>query len=108
MHTLILIGDLNGNSTARLEAAIEGLCERAVAQIVLDLRQVTRLDGIGAAVIAFRSGWCERQGVELTLLPGPAHVQRTFEDSGLLDRLQFVEPTSPRPSVRREVQLTEA
>jgi anti-anti-sigma factor len=108
MHTLVLVGELDRRSTAALEAAIEGLCERAVARIVLDLRQLTRLDGTGAAVIAFRRGWCERRGVELRLVPGPAHVQRAFESSGLLERLEFGEPPARLPAIREEVQLTEA
>src|SRR5262245_39918559 len=104
MHTLVLVGELTGSSTATLEAAIEGLCERESAQIVLDLRRLERLDAIGAAVIAFRRGWCERHGVELTLIAGTPQVQGAFARAGLLERLSFIEPTGPsRPIEQREL-----
>ncbi len=96
MHTLILVGDLDRTSTVGLEAAIEGLCERGVEQIVLDLRRLTGLDATGAAVIAFRRGWCERHGVELLLVAGPSHVERALGRAGLRERLPFVEaPLAP-------------
>ena len=91
MHTLVLVGDLDRTSTVALEAAIEGLCERGVEEIVLDLRRLTRLDATGAAVIAFRRGWCERRGVELVLVAGPPHFERTLAFTGLRERLRFVE-----------------
>ncbi len=100
MHTLTLLGELDGSSTPMLEAAIEGLCERDVETIVLDMRELARLDAVGAAVIAFRRGWCERHGVELVLVAGPPQVQRAFARAGLHERLPFV-PTPPGRTVRR-------
>lgn len=108
MHTLVLVGELDRTSTATLEAAIEGLCERGIERIALDLRQLTRLDATGAAVIAFRRGWCERHGVELVLIAGPSHVQRTFASTRLLERLAFVEPRAPLPAGERHVVFVDA
>lgn len=108
MHTLVLVGELDRTSTSTLEASIEGLCEREVAEIVLDLRQLTRIDATGVAVIAFRRGWCERHGVELTLIAGPQHVQRAFERAFVLERLPFVEPPRRPHFVERRVLVADA
>ncbi len=91
MHTLELLGELDRASTATLEAAIEDLCETEVAQIAIDLSKLTHIDATGVAVVAFRCRWCERQGREVTLVPGPPEVQYAFEVAGLVDRLPFLE-----------------
>jgi anti-anti-sigma factor len=91
MYTLVLVGELDRSSTTTLEAAIEGLCEREVAGITLDLSKLTRIDATGVAVIAFRSRWCERNGCAFALVHGSASVRREFERAGALARLPFVE-----------------
>jgi anti-anti-sigma factor len=108
MHTLVLVGELDRTSTAMLEAALEGLCEREVAQIALDLRQLTRIDAIGVAVIAFRCGWCERHGVALTLIAGPPHVQRAFAHARMLERLPFVAPARAPHVVEQQLVVVDA
>ncbi len=89
MHTLMLLGELDRSSAAKLEVAIEQLCETDVAQITLDLSKLTRIDATGAAVIAFRCGWCQRRGHEVALISGPRPVQQVFELAGLSHRLPF-------------------
>src|ERR1700727_496661 len=96
MYTLVLIGELDRSSTATLEAAIEGLCEKEVAGITIDLSKLTRIDATGVAVIAFRCRWCQRRGFEFALVPGSASVQRAFERAGPVEQLPFVE--QPRQS----------
>jgi anti-anti-sigma factor len=91
MHTLVLLGELNGASAAcTLEAALEDLCETEVDAITLDLSKLTNIDATGVAVIAFRCRWCERRGREVALVPGARPVQRAFELAGMTDRLPFV------------------
>jgi anti-anti-sigma factor len=92
MHTLVLLGELNGASAAcTLEAALEDLCETEVDAITLDLSKLTHIDATGVAVIAFRCRWCERRGREVALVPGARPVQRAFELAGMTDRLPFLE-----------------
>jgi anti-anti-sigma factor len=91
MHTLELLGELDRASTATLEAAIEDLCETEVAQIAIDLSRLTHIDATGVAVVAFRCRWCQRQGREVTLVPGSPEVQQAFEVAGLVERLPFLE-----------------
>ncbi len=101
MHTLVLLGELNGASAAcTLEAALEDLCETEVGAITLDLSKLTHIDATGVAVIAFRCRWFERRGQKIALVPGARPVQRAFALAGMTDRLPFLErcATTDRPA----------
>lgn len=101
-HTLILTGGLDRRSAPALEAEIERLCDEGVTAITLDLRELTYIDSIGTAVIAFRCRLCQRRGYDFALIPGSPLVQRAFERAGVIDRLPFeeddVEPGCHSPS----------
>jgi anti-anti-sigma factor len=91
MHTLVLTGELTHRSAHTLEVEIERLFEEGVTSIALDLRQLTHIDPLGVAVIAFRCRLCKRQGHGFVLIPGPRFVQRAFEEAGVIDQLPFQE-----------------
>jgi anti-anti-sigma factor len=91
IHTLILAGELTHRSVHTLEVEIERLFEEGVTSITLDLRQLTHIDQIGVAVIAFRCRLCKRQGHGCVLIPGPWFIQRAFEEAGVIDQLPFQE-----------------
>jgi anti-anti-sigma factor len=91
MYKLVLVGELDGSSTATLEAAIESLCEMEVAGITVDLSKLTRIDATGVAVIVFRCGWCERRGYEFAIVAGSHSIQSAFRQADALRRLPFVE-----------------
>jgi anti-anti-sigma factor len=105
MHRLVLLGELDRASTATLEAAIEGLCERRVEGITLDLSELSYIDATGVAVIAFRWRWCERHGCEFAIVPGSPAVQRVFELTGASARLPFVAPEPPVVALPEPVSL---
>ncbi len=88
-HKLILTGDLTHRSAQALEVEIERLCEEGVTEITLDLRELTAIDPVGVAVIAFRCGLCEKRGYGFRLIPGPQPVQHAFEKAGVLSMLPF-------------------
>jgi len=103
MHTLILTGSLDRASAHTLEVAIERLCEEGVTGITLDLRRLDHIDPIGAAVIAFRCGLCQRRGYDFALIRGSRSIGRAFEQAGVSDLLPFQdEPVAPE---RRYGQL---
>jgi anti-anti-sigma factor len=93
-HTLALAGTLDLRSARTLEVEIERLCEEGVTRIVLDLRELARIDAIGVAVIAFRCGHCIRHGHEFALVAGAPSVQIAFEEAGVLDSLPFIEASA--------------
>lgn len=84
-HTLILTGELTDRSAYALEVEIERLCEEGVTDITLDLRELTHIDPVGVAVIAFRCGLCEKRGYGFRLIRGSRAVHRAFEQAGLGD-----------------------
>jgi anti-anti-sigma factor len=88
-HTLILTGELTHRSAHALEVEIERLCDEGVSSITLDLRQLRDIDSIGAAVISFRCGLCQRQGYGFALIPGSRPIQRAFERAGMINLLPF-------------------
>lgn len=90
-HTLALEGSLDRGSVKQLETEIERLCDEGVTGITLDLRGVTHIDAIGAAVIAFRCGLCRRRGYDFSLIRGSRSVQRIFERAGVSELLPFEE-----------------
>lgn len=104
MHTLILTGSLDRGSVRQLETEIERLCEDGVTGITLDLRELTYIEAIGVAVVAFRCGLCLRRGYDFALIRGPRIVQRAFEQAGLSELLPF---TDERTLLEEQPSLTE-
>jgi anti-anti-sigma factor len=90
-HTLILTGELTHRSAHAVEVEIERLCEEGVTDITLDLRELTGIDPVGVAVIAFRCGLCEKRGYGFRLIRGSQPVQRAFEQAGVQGILPFVD-----------------
>ncbi len=88
-HTLVLTGELDHRSAYALEEEIERLCKEGVTGITLDLRELTSIDSIGVAVIAFRCRLCKRRGYEVALIPGSRLIHRAFEQAGVEDLLPF-------------------
>jgi anti-anti-sigma factor len=82
-HTLILTGELDRGSATTLEAEIERLCEEGVTNLTLDLRELRRIDSIGATVVAFRSSLCERRGCDVAVIPGAGVIRRALEQAGI-------------------------
>ncbi|MBA3809719.1 MAG: STAS domain-containing protein [Solirubrobacterales bacterium] len=90
-HTLVLTGALDHHSAHELEAEIERLCEEGVTSITLDLRELTYIDSIGVAVIAFRCGLCKRRGYDFAVIPGSRLIQHAFERADVTNMLPFEE-----------------
>jgi stage II sporulation protein AA (anti-sigma F factor antagonist) len=91
-HTLVVTGELHHRSAHALEAEIERLCEEGVTAIVLDLRELTYIDSIGIAVIAFRSGLCKRRGHDFAVISGSPVIRRALEQAGVSE-LESLEPS---------------
>jgi len=84
-HTLVLEGELHRRSAAALEAEIERLCDDGVTAITLDLRELSYVDTIGIAVIAFRSGLCKRRGHDFSVISGSPVIRRALEQAGVTE-----------------------
>jgi anti-anti-sigma factor len=97
MHTLVVTGELDHRSARALEAEIERLCQEGVTGITLDLRELTYIDWIGVAVIAFCCGLCKRRGYDFALIPGSRFIRRAFEQAGVTELLPFQEDDVAAP-----------
>jgi anti-anti-sigma factor len=88
-HTLILEGELDTRAVPALEAAIARYCDDGPRALTLDLSRLTFIDSSGLWTMLAAMRWCERQGRDFSLLPGPEAVQQVFEVTGLIDVLPF-------------------
>jgi anti-anti-sigma factor len=86
-HTLVLKGKLDYHSTPELEEEIECLCQEGVTTLTLDLRQLNAIDSIGAQVIAFRGGICQRRGQDFRVIAGSRAVHRALSRAGATEVL---------------------
>jgi anti-anti-sigma factor len=89
-HTIVLTGALTHRTAHELEVEIEQRCADGVTAITLDLRELTYIDSIGVAVIAFRSRLCKRRGYEFAVVAGAPMMRRAFAQAGvgsLLDQV---------------------
>jgi anti-sigma B factor antagonist len=88
-HVLVPAGELDIASVEVLNAAVERACAEGARSITLDLSELSFIDSTGLAAIVLASRMCDRNGLELTLIPGAPSTQRLFEMTGLLDVLPF-------------------
>jgi anti-anti-sigma factor len=88
-HTLVLSGEFDFAAADTLESVIRKICVPPTLGIVLDLTRLTFLDSTGLREVLLAARLCESQGCEFRVIPGRKGVQRVFEISGLIDRLQF-------------------
>lgn len=100
-HTLILNGELDGRSAHTLEAEIERLCKEDVTSITLDLRDLTHVDSIGMAMLAFRSRHCKRLGYEFAVISGSRQTHRACREAGIADLTELDEDDGAAPSSDR-------
>jgi anti-anti-sigma factor len=88
-HILVLSGELDAGSIARLESAITRCTSAGTTAITLDLSRLSFIDSSGLWTITLARRWCEAHGRGFTLVPGPPQVQEVFEVTGLIDVLPF-------------------
>jgi anti-sigma B factor antagonist len=86
---LALVGELDIASVDVLNAAVERARGDGAPSITLDLRELSFIDSTGLAAIVLASRRCDKDGLELSLIPGSPSTQRLFEMTGLLDVLPF-------------------
>jgi anti-sigma B factor antagonist len=86
---LRLAGELDADSVAALERAVEGDLAAQSNALTLDLSRLMFIDSTGMAAVVLVSRLCERDDRRLEIVPGSRAVQRLFEITGLIDVLPF-------------------
>jgi anti-anti-sigma factor len=83
-------GDFDMQATFTVEPELERLLhEDGLERIVLDLSGLSFIDSTGVGVVLRLNSESKREGIALQIIPGPMHVHRVFETSGLSDALPF-------------------
>ena len=87
-ETVTLEGELDFQTAFDVEMRLEDAIARN-ERVVVDLGSLDFIDSTGIRALLEVHKAAQREGVELTLLPGSPPVQRVFEVAGLLDELPF-------------------
>lgn len=89
---IALTGELDLSGAPALDQEIEELAARPeVQRVVLDLRGLEFLDSSGLRVVALAERRLSAGGRSLVLVRGNENVQRVFEITRLVERLEFVD-----------------
>jgi anti-sigma B factor antagonist len=89
-HTLVLTGELDIAQAEEMAEVVRRVCGNGASSITLDLSGLTFMGSTGLRMVLLARDLCREHGYEFRIVPGPTHVQRLFEISGLSNRLPFV------------------
>jgi anti-anti-sigma factor len=91
LHTIGLFGELDLASAEGVQRELERVEATNAEAIVLDLSGLTFTDSTGVRLIVMADARSRADCDRLTLLRGPASVQRVFALTGLENRLPFAD-----------------
>lgn len=86
---LVPRGEIDLATVGQLKRELGELVDAGFARVVIDLRGVEFMDSAGLHALLSAYSDAQRDGWELSLIPGPRAVQRVFEITGTIDRLRF-------------------
>ena len=90
---IALSGELDLSGAPALDQEIETLAGNPdVRRVILDLRRLEFLDSSGLRVVALADRRLSAAGRTLALVAGIESVQRVFEITRLVERLDFIDP----------------
>jgi anti-anti-sigma factor len=84
-------GELDIATTPELEQALTDATASAMAEVVLDLRELTFMDSTGLRALAQANTRADDAGVALSIIRGPRQIERVLEISGLGALLPLVD-----------------
>lgn len=88
---LVLTGELDISSAAKVEEELSRLEADRPALILLDLRGLEFMDSSGLRTIVSADSRAREEGRRLAIVRGPAAVQRIFDVTRLDERLDIVD-----------------
>ena len=84
-------GSLDMATAPMLEAQIDELRKARVQRVIVDLSGLDFMDSVGLRLLLSVDASARRDGYSITLVRGPAAVQRVFEITGTAAVLPFVD-----------------
>jgi anti-anti-sigma factor len=93
-------GELDLATSPQLRQAL-GEARQDARLVVLDVREITFIDSAGVHAILDAARDAQREGHQLMLVRGPAHVDRVLALTGVSARISTFEldPTEPAPTL---------
>jgi anti-anti-sigma factor len=91
---LTLVGELDLEATATVEAAVRDALAQAPKLLSIDLRDVAFIDSTGLRTLITVHDWARRAGLRMEIVRGPEPVQRVLDITGMTDRLPLVDEPS--------------
>jgi anti-anti-sigma factor len=85
-----LRGELDLVGAVGVDQELGEAMARGVDALVVHLDDVTFIDSAGLRALLEATTLAKRCGIDLRILPGPAHVMTVVEAAGLSGRLPFV------------------
>jgi anti-anti-sigma factor len=86
---LALHGELDLGSAPALEGALSEFERSGSPRLVIDLENLQFMDSTGLALMVRAQQAARESGYRLVCRRGPKQVQRLFELTGVIDRLEF-------------------
>ena len=90
---VVVQGEIDISTVDALRARLADSCR---GDATIDLRRVRFLDCLGLQLLLEQHERSTAHGWRLDFVQGPPAVQRLFELTGTLERLNFIEPASGR------------
>lgn len=87
--TIVLTGEADLQGAPEIEAALQDASAGEPGLIVIDLRNLTFIDSSCLHALVRGHELCRAYGHELSVIPGPANIQRLFELTGMDEILPF-------------------
>lgn len=85
------VGDVDLGTVGRLRERLDEAMDAGAGRVILDLRGTTFCDSSTLHLAVDAHDRAVRTGIEFAIVAGPPGVQRTFDITGLSDRLPFVD-----------------
>jgi anti-anti-sigma factor len=104
-------GQIDAHAAMCLGFAIDAGCDGGESTLLVDLRELTTIDGGGLALFIGHDADCRNQGAQLAILicadARQEEIVRAFTGAGLGDRLQFTYRPAPptRPPARTRMRI---
>jgi anti-sigma B factor antagonist len=86
------IGELDLDTSPRLDEELQATRAAGAGRLVLDLRAVTFMDSTGLRLVIQWDKAARDEGFEFAIVPGPEVVQRVFRLTGMDQQLPVAEP----------------
>ena len=89
---IVVRGELDIATADQMGAAVLDQFEIGFDHVVVDLRELTFIDSAGIRTLWRAHQRAERDGTRLSLILGDGQVRRALAITGLVDRLDVLEP----------------